>query len=47
MFLHLLRFTLYRQVKVKIDTHRIAELGKFAKIVPPAGSCHSEARGAV
>lgn len=29
--------------QMKIDTHRIEELGKFTKIVPPAGSCHSEA----
>lgn len=32
--------------QVKIDTYRIEELGKFAKIIPPAGSCHSEAHRA-
>jgi len=32
--------------QVKIDTHRIEELGKFAKIVPPACFRHSEAHRA-
>lgn len=39
------RYTLFKSDsrQVKIDTHRVEELGEFAKVIPPAGIRHSDA----